>query len=255
MITRREFAALAAAAAVPGEVSWPIEHHHDHVQGLEASRDWFWISAVDRRTKTGWVWRVDRKTLKTAAERDITQGPLYHPGGLQAAGGGLWVPIAEYRPKSRARVLRLDPMTLAGQSSFEVEDHIGALATDGRTFVLGANWDARRLYRWSLSGELVNAADNPGPLAIQDMKWVDGALWAGGLAKNRCRLVRLDPETYREAGEAALPEDRCYTHEGMARFDGRFYFLPEDEPRTRVYEMIPGRAGIVRRQAAGRSRR
>jgi hypothetical protein len=237
-MTRRQFAGLLAAAAGAPE-SWPISHRHDHVQGLDVSREWFWISAVDRRTKTGWVWRVDRRTGKTAAERDITQGARYHPGGLQVAGGSLRIPNAEYRPRSRARILKLDPLTLAERSSFAVDDHIGALATDGRTFVLGANWDARRFYRWTPEGKLLASAGNPGPLAVQDMKWVRAELWAGGLAAKRCRLERLDPETYRPIKTVPLPEDLCYTHEGMTLFEGRFYFLPEDEPRSRIYAIRP----------------
>lgn len=238
-MTRRQFAVCWVAAAAPGE-SWPISHTHDHVQGLEVDPDWFWISAVDRRTKTGWIWRVDRRTLRTVAERNVTAGALYHPGGLQIAGGSLWLPIAEYRPRSSARILELDPLSLAERRRFAVDDHIGAVATDGKTFLLGANWDARRFYRWTLDGKLVETRDNPEPLAIQDMKWVDGALWAGGLVGEECRLYRLDPASFRAARRIELPAGVCYTHEGMAVFDGRFYFLPEDEPRTRVYSMAMG---------------
>ena len=229
-MTRRQFAALLLQAQ-----SWPISHTHDHVQGLDVNRDWFWISAVDRRTKTGWIWRVDRRTLRTAVERNITQGALYHPGGLQVAGGSLWVPIAEYRPRSSSRVLELDSLTLAERRSFVVDDHIGAIASDGRTFILGANWDARRFYRWTLTGERLQAVDNPGPLAIQDLKWIDGKLYAGGLVERKCRLVQLDPQTFATVRPFPLSGDICYTHEGLALFDGRFYFLPEDEPNSRIY--------------------
>jgi hypothetical protein len=229
-MTRRQFAALLLQAP-----SWPIYHTHDHVQGLDVDRHWFWISAVDRRTKTGWIWRVDRRTLRTAAERNITQGALYHPGGLQVAGGSLWVPLAEYRPRSTSRVLELDPLTLAEHRSFAVDDHLGAVATDGRTFILGANWDARRFYRWTLTGQRIDAVDNPGPLAIQDLKWIDGKLYAGGLVERKCRLEQLDPQTFAPVRSLRLPGGVCYTHEGMALFDGHFYFLPEDEPNSRIY--------------------
>lgn len=237
-MTRRQFAALLLQASAGHDRSWPISHTHDHVQGLDVDRDWFWISAVDRRTKTGWIWRVDRRTLRAAAERDITQGALYHPGGLQVAGGSLWAPIAEYRPRSSSRILELDPLTLAERRSFAVDDHVGSVATDGRTFVLGANWDARRFYRWTLTGQRLRAVDNPGPLAIQDMKWAGGKLYAGGLVESKCRLEQLHPETFATVRSLPLPGDVCYTHEGLALFDGRFYFLPEDEPNSRIYSRL-----------------
>lgn len=233
-LTRRQFAASVLAASDP---SWPIAHIHDHVQGLDVDCDWFWISAVDRRTKTGWVWRVDRRTLQTVAERNITQGFLYHPGGFQVAGGSLWIPIAEYRPRSKSRVLELDPLTLAERSGFAVEDHIGSVAADGGAFLMGANWDARLAYRWNKSGKLLRTIANPGPLAIQDMKSIQGKLFAGGLVEQTCRLEQLDPDTLATTASIPLPAGRCYTHEGMALFDGRFYFLPEDEPQSRIYSV------------------
>ena len=27
---------------------WPLNHHHDHVQGLEVSADWFWMMTCSR---------------------------------------------------------------------------------------------------------------------------------------------------------------------------------------------------------------
>jgi len=217
--------------------TWPIRHNHDHVQGLDVNERWFWISAVDRRTKTGWVWRVDRQSLRTVAERNISQGALYHPGGLQVSGSSLWIPIAEYRANSSARILELDAMTLAERRSLAVPDHIGAVATDGKTFVLGANWDARKLYRWNLDGKLLETHDNPGTLAIQDMKWSGGVIYAGGLDKKACRVDQLDPATLTLLRSSTPGPDRCYTEEGMAIFSGRFFFLPADEPNSRIYAL------------------
>ena len=246
-MTRRTLVALALAILWQGLPAtaqvWPIRHRHDHVQGLDVSAEWFWISAVDRRTKTGWVWRVDRRTLQTVAERNITQGALYHPGGLHVSGSSLWVPIAEYRPRSSARILELDAMTLAERRSFPVKDHIGSVATDGKAVVLGANWDARRIYRWSLAGELLAVTDFPRALAIQDMKWIEGVLYAGGVGlgseKGRCLLAELDPSTLAVLRQSQMGPEICYTNEGMALFAGRFFFLPEDEPSSRIYVTPP----------------
>ena len=231
--------AAAALSVTAWAQPWSIEHTHDHVQGLDVSERWFWISAVDRRTKTGWIWRVDRQTLRTVAERNITDGARYHPGGLQAAGESVWVPLAEYRAASTARILELDAMTLAEKSSFAVTDHVGALATDGKSWILGANWDARKLYRWNLRGEALSVADNPQPLAIQDMKLAGGVIYAGGTGigpeKGRCWVDQLDPATLAVVRSWTPGADRCYTNEGLGVLAGKFFFLPEDEPRSRVY--------------------
>ncbi len=232
-------AGQAWAQAAPVLSSWSIRHTHDHVQGLDVSADWFWISAVDRRSKTGWIGRIDRRTLATVAERNITQGALYHAGGCHLSGKSLWIPIAEYRANSSARILELDAMTLAERRSFAVADHIGAVATDGRSAVLAANWDSRKIYRFSLDGELRKVVDFNEPLAIQDMKWIDGKILAGGTGigarKGECLLYELEPATFAVVRRMSRRDDICYTHEGMAFFEGRFFFLPEDEPKSRVY--------------------
>ncbi len=215
--------------------SWPIAHTHDHVQGLDVDEHWFWISAVDRRTKTGWIWRVDRATLRTVIEREITDGPRYHPGGFQVSGSSLWIPVAEYRANSSARILELDSMTLTERRSFLAGDHIGALATEATT-LLGANWDARKFYRWDLGGRLLEAVSNPRTMAIQDMKWVNGILYAGGNENGTCWLDRwLNPPKMNLLPAWSPGRDRCYTREGMAVFGGQIFFLPEDEPNSRVY--------------------
>ncbi len=231
-MTRRHFIRWLLQA---GSSGWPIRHAHDHVQGLDVDERWFWISAVDRRTRTGWVWRVDRRTLATAAERDITQGSLYHPGGLQVVGSSLWIPIAEYRPRSSARLLELDAMTLGERRSFPVPDHIGAVATDGKTHLVGANWDARQFYRWDLAGKHLERVDNRSRLEIQDMKWIAGNLYAGGVEGKACRVEMLDPTTLAVGRTWTPGTDQCYTREGMALWGDSFYFLPEDEPHSRIY--------------------
>jgi hypothetical protein len=235
-------AVLLSSAAAAQAASWPLRHHHDHVQGLDVSERWFWISAVDKRTKTGWVWRVDRQTLATVAERNLTDGVRYHAGGLQVAGDRLWIPIAEYRASSSARILELDAMTLAERRSFDVPDHIGAVATDGKTAVLGANWDARKIYRWTLDGRLLGVSDFAEPLAIQDMKWQNGVLYAGGpgrdARKGDCLVEETDPATLQVLRRFTPPAAPvCYAHEAMAVHGGRFFFLPEDEPKSRIYSI------------------
>ncbi|HYM12467.1 MAG TPA: DUF6454 family protein, partial [Bryobacterales bacterium] len=175
------------------------------------------------------------------AERNLTLGEQYHPGGFQVSGSSLWVPVAENRPHSTARILELDAATLAPRSSFTVADHIGAVATDGSGVVLGANWDSRRIYRWTPSGELLGVTNFPAPLAIQDMKWMGGVLYAGGTGlgkeQGRCELAELDPATLAVRRRSTLVSNICYTREGMAVFDGRFFFLPEDGPRSRIYAL------------------
>lgn len=223
--------------------SWPIDHPTHHVQGLALSDDFFWITSVDRQTKAGWIFRVERAAGKVVAERRIERGAQYHPGGLQRVDERLWVPVAEYRAKSTTTVLALDATTLTEIAAFPVADHLGALAADGQGTLWGANWDTRQIYVLGEDGTLRGKYDNPTGVAYQDWEWHAGHLYATGLATlaegRRAVVDQLDPTDGRLIQRwllAGQPESGGhFAREGFSRWRGSFWLLPEDGPRTRVY--------------------
>lgn len=88
-----------------------------------------------------------------ALKSDIALGEddIYHPGGIDFDGRWLWVPVAEYRPNSRAIIYRVDPVTLTVTEAFRVPDHIGAVAVDrDANALVGVSWGGARIYRWPL---------------------------------------------------------------------------------------------------------
>jgi hypothetical protein len=188
---------------------------------------------------------------------------LDHPGGLQAGGSRLWIPLAESRRGGRSVIRAYDLAELEpGQPAraafeFGVDDHVGAVAiceAHGRLF--GASWDTASVYCWDFEGrqravwsgaELAGLGLGiaPGPtgrpgLAVQDWKFVGDRLFASGLLRSSTAdsrpveswLLAL-PCGFRTAGEVRrvrLPErDRTnLAREGMAIADGVVHFLPED---------------------------
>lgn len=224
--------------------SWPIEHETHHVQGLCVNERFFWISSVDTKAKKGWVYRVDRGTGKMIAERDITLGDQYHPGGMQIASGELWVPVAEYKPLSTSTMLRLDPETLETKGSFPVEDHLGGVAIDDRGNVFAANWDCRFIYLFDGTGKELKKVPSPTKVAYQDMKWRNGELWAAGTLRQGIRSQAvvdvLDVADWVLVNRYVLdgkPKDGkfSFSREGFDYFEGSFYLLPEDGPNSTVY--------------------
>ena len=164
--------ALTAPAAADEPVpvlqvaeSWHIDHATYHVQGLCVSEDSFWISSVERREHNGWVFRVDRPTLRVVQRRRLVFGPQYHPGGMQQVNGNLWVPVAEYRPRSSTSLVRLDAQTLKTKRTLALDDHIGALAADNRGTLYAANWDSRQFYVLDERGTVIKRVDNPTAVA------------------------------------------------------------------------------------------
>ncbi|MEU4191180.1 DUF6454 family protein [Kribbella sp. NPDC026611] len=91
----------------------------------------------------------------------LADGTAYHPGGLDFDGKDLWVPVAEYRPNSRAVVYTVDPHTFKVTERFRVRDHVGGLVRDRTTgLVHGVSWGSRTLYAWTPTGRQVEKAAN-----------------------------------------------------------------------------------------------
>ncbi|MFM6848989.1 MAG: DUF6454 family protein [Terrabacter sp.] len=84
----------------------------------------------------------------------LGEGDMYHPGGLDVdQDGNIWLPVAEYRPNSRAIIYEVDPNTLEAQKVFTVADHIGGVVRDQETGrLVGQSWGSRRFYEWTTSG-------------------------------------------------------------------------------------------------------
>jgi hypothetical protein len=239
-----EPAELSRPVVIPLVQEWAVGLPPHHVQGLAVSERTYWISTVNRRERQGWVFRLDRDSRKIVASRDLTDGSRYHPGGIQEAAGALWVPVAEYRSRSSTTVLKLDPTTFETLSSFEWDDHFGAIASDAKGTLYAANWDARVIYLFDETGKLKERRDNPTGVAYQDIDYYDGLLFCCGQAtidgKRVAVVDALDPATFElkvryalQGGEDA--GERNFAREGFAKFGEDFFVLPEDGPQSAIY--------------------
>ena len=142
-----------------------------HTQGLIKIGEYFYVSSVEILEGTertggttdalydasidrsagkgrGWLTKFDTKG-KLIAQVELSDGDIYHPGGIDFDGKNLWVPVAEYRPNSHSNVFRVDPVTLKAELVFQEDDHIGGVVYNRhRGTVHGISWGSRRLYTW-----------------------------------------------------------------------------------------------------------
>ncbi len=157
---------------------------------------------------------------------ELGRGHMYHPGGIDFDGRRLWVPVAQYRPDSRAIVYTVDPRTYRVRQQFQYADHVGGIVRDELTGRLhGVSWGSRELFRWGAGGRLRLATDNRSHFVdYQDCAYVDrgkqicsgvtelptadgGTYELGGLALLRLRDDRIGHEVpfpyFSRAGHAA----------------------------------------------------
>ena len=156
--------------------SFPLGFNTHHPQGLVKIGDDFYLSSVEITTRTrpyaqpidgydrdtgegsGHLFKFDRSG-RLLADLRLGEGTIYHPGGIDYDGRHIWVPVAEYRPNSRAILYRVDPATMKGTEVLRFADHIGAVVHDVEDNTLhGVSWGSRRFYRWTLdaAGRVTN---------------------------------------------------------------------------------------------------
>ena len=122
------------------------------------------VDGYDRSTGRG-VGHLIVMTREGRLIRDVVVGEdsMYHPGGIDFDGKDVWLPVgAEYRPRSRSVVYRVDPRSLRVREAFRSADKVGGLVRDRHSgLVHGVSWGSRTLSTWTQRGRLVARAANP----------------------------------------------------------------------------------------------
>ena len=214
----------------------PLRFPTYHVQGLDLTEQSYFVTSVDREQGRGWLLKINRQNASLTSKRELTDGTLIHPGGVQFDGQTLWIPNAEYRRESRTMIYGVDPNSLEIRRSFSVDDHIGAIASDGINLLYGVNWDALHFYTWDFDGVEASKVDSPTSMAYQDIKYFAGKLLCSGHKDDASVIDVIDPEDWTLVQRMDLPRDgwkNTLSREGMA-FDGNLYFLPDDGPNSRI---------------------
>jgi hypothetical protein len=202
-----------------------------HVQGIDFDDRSLWVTSVDTARRKGWLQEFSLATGELAREVEIGDSNRFHPGGIQADAGSLWIPVAEYRPKSSAVIQKRSQRTLELEFQFEVADHIGCVAATPE-FLIGGNWDSKEFYFWDRRGKLIRQVPSITGNAYQDMKFDSGRIVASGNLADRSGAIDwLDfPALNLARRLTASKNDRgvLYTREGMAIRGSRLMLLPED---------------------------
>jgi len=164
----------------------PVNFNTHHPQGMVKIGENYFVTSVEIRTPTKRFAQpqggYDRDTGEGAAhlfkfdqkgnlvvDLSLGEGSIYHPGGIDFDGRFIWVPVAEYRPNSRAIIYRVDPETMKATEVFRYGDHVGGVVhnTDDNT-LHGVTWGSRRFYRWPMNdrGGVTNADTPPEQLRV-----------------------------------------------------------------------------------------
>lgn len=211
----------------------PLQPDLHHVQGIDIEGDTLWVSSVDAKAAKGYLSRIELPSGRLLAQIEVQQGKRIHPGGITLDGDYLWIPVAEYDRDGPTNIERRHKTTLALESTFEVDDHIGCIAAH-KNYLLGGSWSSRTLYQWTKAGQQLLKVPNPSPTEWQDLK-MDGdlLLGSGGMTRDQGAVEWLTvPDFKLERRILTHKTDRnlTYSHEGMTLRQGKLYFLPEDAP-------------------------
>jgi len=229
-------AVTKAFAATTRSTPWqqvqkiPLNFPTYHPQGFALVGDKIFMSSVEILTPTvkfpqpvegfdrtpgtgvGHVFVMDRQGNLL---RDIVVGQdtVYHPGGIDFDGTSVWVPVAEYRPNSKADVFRIDPQTYEVTKAFSVADHVGGVVVDQvNGEVHGVSWGSRTEYSWRPNGKQLSKQANPSHLIdYQDCAYV---AWRKQICSGVTGLPRPEGGSYELGGLALLDlRDNRILHE------------------------------------------
>ena len=210
-----------------------------HVQGLAMTEDIYYVSAVDKENNRGWLFKIARESLALVEQKELTEGALIHPGGIQVDGAYLWVPNAEYDRDGPTEILALDPQSLEMSRIFSVDDHISLIASNGTDRLYGTNWDSVNFYVWDWDGNLIERVVSPTDMAYQDCEFVDPYLMCGGTKDHGSSgtIDFIDPTSWTLVGRIEVGQTSLghrLTREGLSFFGDGIYLLPEDGPDSEI---------------------
>lgn len=171
----------------------PLDFETFHMQGMSLVGDHLWISSVEILEPTvkypspvdgmdrtagkgrGHVFVVTRDG-KLVKDIVVGEGDIYHPGGIDFDGRSVWVPVAEYRPHSKAIVYTIDPETFEVTERFRADEHIGGVVHDVKhKKVAAVTWGSREFLSFTRKGELVDEMRNPSAMVDhQDCEYSGG---------------------------------------------------------------------------------
>lgn len=193
----------------------------------------------------------------------LGEGDSYHPGGIDYDGKDIWVPVAEYRPDSKAIVYRVDGATLKAVEMLRANDHIGGVVHAADKGELHAvSWGSRRFHKWTLAGGPKATPPRANPshyIDYQDCHY----LGAGRMLCSGLNAYRMRPDAPRFALGGIEVVDLAsgtaihqvpvlqWTETGLPMTQNpfwaesrgaalRFYFVPEDDTsKMYVYDVTP----------------
>ena len=87
--------------------------------------------------------------------------------------------------EKHAVVQRRNKRTLAMESQFTVDDHVGCIAVTPE-FLIGGNWDSRDFYFWDHQGKLIRKVPSTSANSYQDLKFRERSSW---LHRDSLRVV------------------------------------------------------------------
>lgn len=177
---RENFRRLDRQATWRRTAAIPLRFNTHHPQGMVRVGEHFYLSAVEVRRETeryrepigghdrspgagvGHLFKFDAAG-RLLEDLRIGEGTIYHPGGIDYDGRHIWVPVAEYRPRSRSIIYRIDPRRrLLAQEVRRVDDHLGGVIHRRPDATLHAvSWGSRWLWELPLTTRPTRRRLNP----------------------------------------------------------------------------------------------
>jgi hypothetical protein len=200
------------------------------VYGLSADDSSLYALGCEPTGACGTVVVVDQATGRVRTRTYISGDGYVRPGGLQVAGGQLYVWLLP-EAMNRTLMIVLDKVTLIEQGRFTLQGGASALAVSATGF-FGVSADGRTFYRWDSDGKLVDRLKSTTEARYADCEPVAGALVCAGVQPDGSpSLDVLNPSNYdllaRHVSNTTWASGEAVFGGQWANSAERFFFAPQ----------------------------
>ena len=175
----------------------------------------------------------------------ISEGSMYHPGGIDFDGELIWIPVCEYRPDGKSFIATFNPRSHKVVKRFNVNDAIGWVVADpDKMLVYGGNWGSRLLYTWDQNGKIINQWKNPSRfIDYQDCTFIgNGKVVASGISSiKQAKLQKKSVDSFELGGFALLDFS---THRIVHEFPLQMYSKANNSLARNPFNFAFGKEGI-----------
>jgi len=224
-------------------LSRPLMFDLGALGGLAADDEFLYVAAWEDGSSAAILYQVHPDSYSVAQVRALSETGVTAVGGIDEAGGRVWVPLARGDEAPATVVLAVDAATLEVRERFEAAAGFVAVAASDEGRVYGVSDDGALWVEWLPDGTLVRRVAGIGGVRYSDLAYVRGSLVAAGSDGATGVIDVIEPGGFtllaRHVSAASAADGAWVTGGGLEVREDTVLLLPEGGARPPLLTYVP----------------